>query len=158
MSEDYIRILRESLEKKASVLKKITILNERQRHYFERSDTMPDELEANIEAKGALVDQIVALDDGFEQVYARVQEVLSERREDYKDEIRAMQDLIREVTELSSKVEAQEQRNRDLAAKFYGEKKAQTRQVRKGTAAVNRYYQGTMRAGAINPQFMDTKQ
>ena len=158
MSEDYIRILRESLEKKVDLLKKISVRNEQQRQLFSNESTMPDELDANIEAKGQLVDQIVALDDGFERLYAHVEQELNEHREDYKNEIRRMQELIREVTELAAKVESQEQRNRDLASKFYAGKKNAAKRIRKGAAAVNRYYQGMMRANVINPQYMDTKE
>ena len=157
MSEDYIRMLMESLEKKISLLDKITVLNEQQRRYFESSSTMPDELFANIEAKGKLVDQIVALDEGFEGLYKRVEQELSEHRADYKEEIRSMQGSIRKITDLAAKVETQEQRNRTLASRFYSGKKSQTRQVRKGTAAVNRYYQGMMNQGVMSARFMDSK-
>ncbi|MBQ9632029.1 MAG: flagellar protein FliT [Lachnospiraceae bacterium] len=157
MSEDYIRILMDSLEKKISLLEKIVVLNEQQRQYFESSSTMPDELNDNIEAKGKLVDQIVALDEGFERVFAGVQQELSERREEYRDEIGTMQNNIRRISELAAKVETQEQRNRNLASSFYAGKKSKTRQVRRGTEAVNRYNQGMLRQGAINPQFMDRK-
>ncbi len=158
MSEEYIRILEESLEKKVSLLKKITVLNEKQRQLFENEDTMPDELSANIEAKGELVDQIMAVDEGFESLFKRVSEELSVNREQHAEAIRRMQDMIRSITELSAKVEGQEQRNRNLASKFYASKKSQTKKIRKGAAAVNRYYQGMMRNGPIRPQFMDTKE
>ena len=159
MSEDYIRVLKESLEKKVDILNSIVVRNEQQKQLFESDTTTPDELESNIEAKGRLVDQIVALDDGFEQLFKRVEKELSDHREEYKEEIRQMQDLIRRVTELSAKVESQEQRNRNLASSFFAGKKKTVKHVSKGTQAVSRYYQSMMRfGGAANSRFMDTSE
>lgn len=159
MSEDYIRVLKESLEKKVDLLNKIVVRNEQQKQLFESDGTTPDELESNIEAKGRLVDQIVALDDGFEQLFKRVEQELSEHREEHKDEIREMQELIRKVTELSAKVESQEQRNRNLASSFFAGKKKTVKHVSVGTQAVSRYYQNMMQFGGIkSSRFMETSE
>ena len=158
MTEDYISILQDSLEKKIDLLGKIIVRNEQQRQLFESEGTTPDELDNNIEAKGRLVDQILALDDGFEQLFARVRQELSSDRDKYRDEIASMQESIRKITELTAKVESQEQRNRTLATGFFSGKKGAARQMRKGAAAVSRYYQGMMRSNVINPQILDTKE
>ena len=158
MMEDYVQLLRESLEKKVSLLERISVRNEQQRQLFGDDKTSPDDLEANIQAKGMMIDQILALDDGFEQLFGRVEQELSEHREDYKDEIRAMQDLIRKITDLTARVESQEQRNRNLASSFFAGKKSSAKQIRKGAAAATRYYQGMMRDNVIKPQILDTKE
>ena len=158
MIEDYIGILQDSLEKKIDLLNKIIVRNEQQRQLFESDKTTPDELDNNIEVKGRLVDQIIELDDGFEQLFSRVQEELLEERDRYRDRIALMQESIRRITELTAKVESQEQRNRTLAVSFFSGKKSAARQIRKGAAAVSRYYQGMMRSNVINPQILDTKE
>lgn len=158
MTEDYIRVLQDSLEKKIDLLNKIVVRNEQQRQLFENDRTTPDELDANIEVKGRLVDQILALDDGFEQLFARVEAELSANRDSYRDEIASMQDSIRRITELTARVESQEQHNRTLAAAFFSGRKGEARQIRKGAAAVSRYYQGMMRSNVINPQILDTRE
>ena len=69
MSEDYIRVLQESLDKKIDLLERIVVRNEQQKQLFESDTTTPDDLDTNINAKGRLIDQILALDDGFEQLF-----------------------------------------------------------------------------------------
>ena len=143
---------------KIGLLKRIVVLNEQQKHFFENDSTEPDELEENIRSKGSLVDQVLEMDEGFEGLYERVSEELSRNREAYKEEIRSMQEMVRSITELSAKIQSQEQRNRSLASSFYGAKKTQTKKIRQGAVAIGRYQQGMMRTGPINPQIMDTKE
>ena len=159
VEENYVRILRESLEKKVFVLKRITVCNKEQRKIFEEGESEPDELKANLEKKGLLIDRINALDDGFEQLFVHVQDALDNDREHYREEILRMQELIREISDLSAEIAAQEQQNRTLAEQRFTQVKSNARQVRKGTAAANRYYQNMMNGGnMIRPQIMDTRE
>ncbi len=157
MSEDYIRVLQESLDKKIDLLERIVVRNEQQKQMFESDDTSPDELDANIAAKGSLVDQIVALDDGFERLFERVSQELQNDRERYSSQIKEMQDQIRRITDLSARIEGQEQRNRNLAVAFFAGRKSKVKTVRKGTQAAAQYYRSMMRFNAFGSPF-DTRE
>lgn len=155
--ESYLRVLKDSLHTKIDLLNKIIIRNEQQRQIFEKEETVSDELDENMEIKSRLVDQIIAIDDGFDQLYKRVGEEIEGNKEAYRDDILEMKELISEITRLSAKVERQEQQNRLLAQKYFANAKASIKRRRMNTVAVSKYHDSMTGAGAYTPQFMDNK-
>jgi len=154
---DYIRILKESLEKKVEILGRIREKNAEQKDILTDQNSSPDELQANLDAKGDLVDEIIELDKGFEVVFAKVSEELQKNRPLYSDEIRSMQGLIRKITDLSSEVEGEERENRILAEQKFSYVRAQVTKVRKSQKAVSNYYHTMMKTNYEDPQFVDRK-
>lgn len=155
MTENYVLILRESLEKKVEILQHIREENQKQKQVLEDNNSDVDEFEATLDYKDSLVEQMLKLDDGFETLFARVQEELEANKETYKDEIHRMQDLIRQITDLSTGIQAQEQENHKLAKQKFAYVRQQVQKVRKSQKAVNSYYQNMLKEGAVEPQFMD---
>ena len=156
MEENYIIILRESLEKKVRVLRDIIHSNEEQQSILEDDNAPADEFERNADEKDALVQQIVELDDGFEELFKKVEEELSSNREKYASEIKRMQDLIREITDLSAKVQSQEKVNYDLAKKKFAGIRNQVKKVRQSQEAVSTYYKNMTKSNYYDPQFFDS--
>ena len=154
---DYIRILKESLEKKVSVLSRIREKNEEQKDILTDQNSTPDELQQNLDEKGALIDEIVELDKGFEVVFQKVSEELEKNRSVYRSEILDMQRLIREITDLSSEIEGEEKENKLLAEQKFSYVRAQVTKVRKSQKAVSNYYHTMMKTSYSDPQFMDRK-
>lgn len=158
MSEkDYIAVLKQSLAKKVEILDTICALNVEQKRMLEDPELMPEELEENFRAKGELVDQLVALDEGFEQVYDRVKEALTHHKEQYASDILQMQKDISRITERSADIRAQEQRNKSLMEQKFATVKKQVREVKNSKQAVNSYYKNMMKMNYVDPQFMDNK-
>ena len=156
--KDYVIMLRESLEKKVELLTLIQKKNARQKEILLDELSTPDELDDNFAEKGKLVDQIVALDDGFEVLYEKVKDALDKDRAAYAEEIRKMQELIPQINDLSNQVQAEEQRNRNLASNRFTSIKQRVQKVRTGQRAANVYYQNMMKRNNIDPQFMDHKE
>ena len=156
-AEDYVSILKESLEKKVEILKEIRVKNAEQGRILTDPNADPDDFSENIEAKGALVDEIIKLDDGFEIVFEKVSEELQENRQSYRDEIVRMKELITEITDLTAEVEREEQQNKGLAEKKFADVRAQVKKVRKSQTAVTNYYHNMMKTNYDDPQFMDRK-
>jgi len=154
---DYIRILKESLEKKVSVLSRIREKNEEQKDILTDQNSTPDELQQNLDEKGVLIDEIVELDKGFEVVFQKVSEELEKNRSVYRSEILDMQRLIREITDLSSEIEGEEKENKLLAEQKFSYVRAQVTKVRKSQKAVSNYYHTMMKTNYEDPQFMDRK-
>ncbi len=155
---DYIVMLRESLEKKVDVLRVLQIRNKEQAAILQNPNATPDELEDNINKKSELIDRIVMLDDGFQQLFDKVKVIIEEDRDTYADEIKLMQDLIRRITELAADVETSEYKNREYAkAKFAGIKK-DAREIKKNSDVVSSYYKSMMSpATTADPAFVDKK-
>ncbi|MCR4673959.1 MAG: flagellar export chaperone FlgN [Lachnospiraceae bacterium] len=157
MEENYIILLRESLEKKVEILKEIVQLNIEQKDILEDKTSPVDEFDRNVSSKDALVQKITKLDDGFDEVFKKVSEELDSNREKYASEIKLMQDLIREITDLSSKVQAQEKENYTLAKNKFSGVRKQVQRVRQSKDKVNTYYKNMTKANYYDPQFLDQK-
>ena len=94
MANPYIQILIESLEEKDKVLDEVIIADDQQMEIVRGERPDMKALDASIKAKGALVDRLNKLDDGFESVYEKVREDLLEHKEEHRDEIKRLQELI----------------------------------------------------------------
>lgn len=158
MTESYLNILEESLQKKLQVMAKIREYNLRQEEIFRSDNVELDKFDEYVEEKGALVDEVVALDNGFETLYGKVAEELKDNREKYADQIKRLQALVTRVTEESVSIQAQEARNKRLVEDFFRKQKADLGQTRRSSRAAYDYYRNMSQANVVQPQFMDNKQ
>ena len=139
MSNTYITALTESLEKKVEVLTQIKRKNEEQSEIIEAPDFSFDKFDINTEEKGVLIYKLEKLDDGFEMVYEKVREELNQNRDQYKDEIKKMQDLITKITELSTCIQAQEQRNKTAVESVFKSERDRIKATRSSAKALKSY-------------------
>ena len=95
MEQTYIDIMIQSLEKKEQVLDRIIELDIKQKNQLEDPQLTPDDFDEVVEAKSRLIDQLNNLDSGFEKLFERTKEELNGHKEDYKEQIRTMQEHIR---------------------------------------------------------------
>lgn len=153
---NYISIMIEGLEKKVAILTKISKLNALQKEIAEAQRPQMEKFDEVVEEKGRIVDELVALDDGFEQVYNRVREQLTGNKDAYAEQIRRMKELITQITELSVKVQSEEARNREIVAAMFTRVKQSASETRKNSQAVTNYYK-TMSRVESTPQFLDKK-
>lgn len=155
--KEYIAVLIQSLEKKRELLDQIIAKNKEQKNLFLDEESDPDRLEENMQEKSVLIDQLNELDEGFQQIYDRVKSTLQKDKESYKEEIRTMQALITEITEKSTSIQAQEQRNRVLAEKRFASVKKGIRKARSSNQAASKYYKSMANLNVVDSQFMDKK-
>lgn len=155
--KEYIAVLRQSLEKKVQILDFIIEKNKEQRLLFTDDTLPPERLEENIKEKGDLIDQLNKLDDGFETVYNRVREVLADGKEAYQEDIKRMQELIREVTDKSATIQAQEQRNHELAVQKFSTIKKEIRKARTTSQVASKYYKSMSNMNVVDAKFLDQK-
>ncbi len=157
MTTSYLKVLQESLLKKKEVLESIVLASEKQREIVSAENVDWDAFDRSVDAKGVLIDNLTKIDDGFQNVYERVKEELSQNRDFYKQEIADMQVLIRGVTELSAKVETLELRNKSLIEQRFAREHQQIRQSKVGSKVAMEYYQKMNKLNVIDPQLMDRK-
>lgn len=155
---DYVVMLRESLEKKADVLRVLNIRNKEQEAILKDPNSTPDDLEKNMNMKSELIERIIMLDDGFEQLFNRVKAIIEADRDTYADEIRLMQELIKKVTALTADVEASEYRNKEYAKTRFANVKKEVREIKKSSDVVSSYYKHMMSPRTTaDPAFLDKK-
>lgn len=155
--ENYLDILEQSLKKKLGILNQIREKNEQQRILLLDQELAPEDFEENINTKAALVDQLELLDQGFEEIYARIRKQLDAGKEQYKVQIRRLQELIRQVTAVGNSIQAEEQRNYKLAQEKFESVKKQVREVKASHKAVSQYYRNMTKTQYLDAQFLDNK-
>ena len=155
--KQYLEILIQSLKKKLLILNKIAVLNQDQRDILQDENADPDAFEINVRDKDDLVRQIVALDAGFDEVYARIKALMERNHRAYEDELNQMRELIRQIMAKDASIRADEQRNYKLAQQKFATVKKQVREVKASQKMVNSYYQNMIKQSPYTPQFMDRK-
>ena len=158
MTGSYLAMMADSLEKKIRILEQIEASNGTQKAILERQGPVDaDAFDKTVEDKGALIDQIEQLNDGFEALFAQVREELDGHREQYAAEIASMQDQIRRITDLSGSIQAQEERNRRLAEQYFSDTKKDMAIGKKSAKAALDYYHNMARSTFTPPQYLDSK-
>lgn len=157
MTEGYMQILAESLEKKIDVLERIEKLNEKQ---LEISSHQPMDMAAydvTMEEKGELIDEINRLDEGFTSTYERIKDEVQKHPEQYREQVLQLQELIRVAVEKGVSIEAQEKRNRSAVELALRMKRNEIKQMKKSTSAAMKYYKSMSKINNVDPQLMDKK-
>ncbi len=157
MTEQYLQIMIESLEKKIQVMDKVIELDKRQ---FDLSVQQPVDMaayDATMDEKGELIDELNRLDDGFTTTYELVKEEVQANPQNYRDKVLVMQELIRQAVEKSVTVRAQEQRNKQAIQSVLAAKRQEIRQKRVSSSAATKYYTAMSKINNVDPQLMDKK-
>lgn len=157
METSYINIMRESLEKKRDILDRIIELNRQQKLLLQDPNLLPEDFEKNMDNKSGFVEQLNLLDDGFEELFERVRDNLNENKQQYADEIKKMQTLIKEITEKTNTIQTQEARNKEEADRKFSDVRDQVKGVRNSQKVVHQYYQNMMRQKNYSAQVIDNK-
>lgn len=157
MTGKYLALLEESLRSKLQVMDEVQQYNLRQQEIFQADEVDMDRFDEYVEEKGALIEKLNDLDDGFESLYQKVAEELAENRDQYRDQIRCLQELVAKVTEASVSIQAQEARNKKLVEDFFRKERESLRDGRRSSKAAYDYYKNMSKSSVILPQFMDRK-
>ena len=99
MTESYLNILQESLEKKLQVMAEIQKYSLLQQEIFQSEEADLEKYDEYVDKKDELLEKLTALDNGFETLYKGLSEELQGNRERYAGQIRRLQELVTKVTE-----------------------------------------------------------
>jgi len=155
--KSYIQVLIQSLHQKVEALDSVIEKNKEQYEILSAEEADMEAFEENVKDKSTYIDKIVFLDDGFEEIYTRVKEELDTNRNSHTSEIKEMKELISMITERSMTIQAQEQRNKELAALQFAKAKRKIKQLKTGNQVAEKYYNSMQQINYIDPQFMDKK-
>lgn len=155
--KDYIDILIQSLNEKIAVLEKILEANKKQSEIIAEEKSDFEKFDEAYEEKDILIKKLNLLDSGFEKVYNRVKEILDVNRKAYTEEIKTMQELIRDIISKAADVEVSEKRNHEAMIEKSIMMKKQVKTVKMTNKVASEYYQTMNKLKAVEPQFMDKK-
>lgn len=156
-AKTYLNILEQSLDKKIRVLDRIIEQDQIQMQQLEDPNLEPDEFDRTVEAKSELIEKLNLLDEGFEQIFDRVKAEVGDHKEAYREEIRRMQEKIRQITAKSMEIQTQEARNKSLMEQKFNAIHKQVKEIRQSQKVVNQYYRNMMKNAYADPQFLDNK-
>lgn len=157
MTENYLTLLEESLQDKLKVMEEVQQYNLRQQELFQSGQADMNRFDEYVEEKGALIDRLNELDNGFESLYSKVAKELSGNREKYAVQIGRLKELVTRVTEESVAIQAQEARNKKLIEDYFRKERENIRMGRKTSKAAYDYYKNMNRTSVVMPQVLDDK-
>ena len=157
MMGNYLQILQDSL------VKKLELLDEIEKKSLEQSDMIKEPnvdlalVDFNMDEKAKLIDDVLALDDGFESIYEKIREQLIANKEQFKTQINELQSLIEKVTEKSASIQAIEARNKAQMEVVFASQKREVQSRRNAMSVAKDYYQTMNKVKHVSPQFLDQK-
>lgn len=156
-TEQYVKMMLDSLQKKDKVLEEIIRLNKVQTEIASKEELDIDEFSHCVEEKQKYIDELNSLDDGFQMLFDKVKDELNKSKELYKDEIRQMQGYIKMLSEKSILIKAQEEKNRLSLQSHFSRMKDKVKVAKQSIKAATDYYKSMSKTNIIDSQFMDKK-
>lgn len=155
--KSYLQILQDSLVKKYHLLTKIEEKSIEQSNMLKEQNMDLEQVDLNMDEKAKLIEEILALDNGFESIYEKIRTELSAKKEVYKSEIALLQEWITKVTEKSATIQAIEARNKTQMDLFFSNQKRALQGRRNAMSVAKDYYQNMNKVKHVSPQFLDQK-
>lgn len=155
--DTYVDIMLDSLKRKKEYLDEILVLTNKQSDIAAADDFDDEAFGETVDRKEILINNINEIDKGFTSVYDRIRSNLLDRKDDYINELKAVQDLIRDCMDIGLNIEALEERNRAKLETSLAGKQKSYRQVKQSRSIVNKYYKGMSGGMASDSMLYDRK-
>ncbi len=153
----YTHILIESLKKKKKALEDILLYTKNQETVLGEESFDEEMFDTLIDKKQQCIEVINKLDEGFELTFERVKAELGEHREMFKNEILSLQELIRQVTDLSTQIQVLESRNKISFENKMTRKRENIKMARLSSQSASKYYKNVANAYDGESIFLDKK-
>lgn len=154
---NYLMIMVESLSKKIEILETLMEYTKQQEVLLEAEEFDMEKFSEFVEKKGELIDTLNTMDQGFEQVYERLEEEIKGKKEEYSHEILLMQQRIKTITDLSIKLQELEYRNKEKVEAQFAKTRNEIRNFRQSKDNVNKYYRVMSNTQVVDSAFLDKK-
>ena len=153
MTENYLNILEESLEKKLQIMAEIQKYSLLQQEIFQSQEADLDKFDEYVDRKDKLLTELVMLDNGFETLYREVSRELRGNWGKYAEQVRRLQKLVTRVTEGSVTIQTQEARNKKLVEDYFRRERAGIAKKRRSSSAAYNYYKN-MSGSAVETSYL----
>lgn len=147
----------ESLSKKIEILEKLLNYTKEQETLLGEKEFRMEEFGKLLEQKGELIDVLNTMDQGFEQVYERIEEEVKLHKEEHAHEILLMQQRIKTITDLSVKLQELEYKNKEKIEVQFSKKRNEIKNFRQSKDNVNKYYRVMSKTQVVDSAFLDKK-
>ena len=152
-----LNMMIESLEKKLAVLEEIQKANGEQSEILKAEPFNQEAFDKTMDVKGEQIGKLDSLDEGFDQLYQQIRELLPAHKDEFSEEIARMQDLIRQISEKSVSIQVGEQRNKAALETVVKRENLKLRSMQNKRRVMQNYASNMNHLNLIDPQFMDRK-
>lgn len=155
--KNYLETLEASLKKKEKLLVSLITLTKEQEEILKKEEFDADAFDVILEKKMSMIEEINFLDDGFESIFAMIKDRVMESPKQYEDFLRAIQELIKTLTEKGVEIEALERRNQLKLEYAISRDRSKIKQFNVSNGAVAKYYSNMMKGTEGSNVFLDKK-
>ncbi|MBO5388817.1 MAG: hypothetical protein J6A59_11890 [Lachnospiraceae bacterium] len=149
----YVNIMKESLVRKKNYLQEILELTNKQGELAVAQELDENSFGEIVEKKDILISNVNEIDKGFTAVYERVRKEIIQDKELYKDELKAIQDSIRQCVDIGMAIESAELRNKAALETAFAKSYRGVKQLKQSKQVANKYYK-SMSNGMINDSIL----
>ena len=156
-NQTYIDVLKESLGKKVIVLDKLLEKTFLQEHIISTSPFNNEEFDQAYEDKEAILIQLGELDEGFEHIYDHVKDILRTNKLEHKNDIIQLQNMIRQITDKSTELQAIEIKNKKKLDVIFAKGKKEIKDYKISSQTASSYYKNMADQHQGQSYFYDKK-
>lgn len=157
MTGDYVTALEESLSKKLNILEEVDRIAKVQAKMLAEDELDYEAFDDLMNDRDICLEQLEKLDEGFEIVYERVKDELQNNKDTYADKIKSMQSLITRITELTTSITAQDERNKTAVGNAFIRDRRGIAEGRRSVSVAMNYYKNMNAIGGGDPRFSTKK-
>ena len=153
----YVQILISILTKKKNLLNELIRITLLQEESIVQSIPNWEQFEKTISEKELLIENMNQIDDGFDKVYDHVRDELNNNKMQYKEDIILLQEIIKEITDKSVKLQALENSNKLKIEGLFFSKKKEIKNFKFSNNTVSNYYKNMPNQHQGQSYFLDKK-
>lgn len=157
MTENYLQILIESLEKKQVLLEKVGSLNEKQAEMLMQEQVDKEAFDRSMDEKQELIDGLNQLDDGFQKTYELVRDAVQQNQKAYLPQLRRLKEQVNLVVEQGVSIQAQEERLKQKVSAMLRKEYEGLHQKRLSAKVTEGYYKNMQLINTVDPQLMNKR-
>ena len=154
----YLRMMTDIITKKKNCLQSILEATQDQARILRSEEFDDDDFSALIDIKAKNIDKVNELDDGFQTVYDKIKAEMGEKKAEHEGQIKALQKLVAEVTELGVQITALEKQNKNTLESVKNAAMRNTKNFKVSRNTASNYYKTMAGLHGAGPSFMDEKQ
>lgn len=152
-----LNLLEENLIKKNIVLDKLLVLCDKQSELLDKDSIVIEDFDSCMDEQDTLLEVLMQLDDGFEQLCEKVAIDLSDNKDVYAEQMPRIRQINREHFTKSKILQEKEASNKERLEWYFDKERKAIGSGRRSSKAAMDYYKSMSRSAVIPPQFMDQK-
>ena len=153
----YIDLLIDTMIKKQKLLDDIINLTKEQAMLLNQQPFSVESFEETLDKKEILINDLNLLDEGFLKLFNRVKEEVQGRSEFYAEQIKTLQNHIKELTAKGTLIQTLESANKMKIDVALNSKRSEIRQVKMSNQTATKYYKNMMNLNQNDAIFYDKK-